>query len=708
MKKIKISLILVTLMLFSFVTQVNAALIGGVEKVDTDRVLMQNDKFEWQKDTVELDKNSIVLGATLVRNYSLKNASDGIYAVVPVPQTAVKTTSNPNTTILSAIYRNVAKYNGQLLDCKVEMFDVDGDNNSVISGIRYGFQERKIAYILAGEFDSNPNNDPDFPEHIKAKVRISFYKAGTYQVSQGTNESVATIKEGEKVLVKGARIAVGGWNSELTEAETGTNSGIKVRQSEWLSVDAVTGSDVTKAYASNSVLIEYVTQMTGLYQYGDNIKRDVFTNNYKRYATGSPDNATVGLPADFDLIRIGITDPEFIKYGCYFLEVGESGELLFEFGKTTGSIELAMFPISLTELPNDPVKTVTPSNGTGVYREDTLVYEVKQEINKRNVVTEQNGRTVITEFGNCSHDFTYDAMSFYDKLPEEVEYLVDENRGANYGIFDDSGNKVGDFSYDAATHSISYEFSDAYLKNTMKYQGETYNFKFKVKVKSEFKETDRVIKNAGKVTLNNEYELNTNEVQNPILNKGELVVLHVEKGTDTTTPETITDVLYPIENSEGRIDQDYETVDREEEINKASTKYKYKLINTPENAVGKYIDGTIYVIYEYEKIPANVIVKHLELDTNNELAEQENIDGYIGEDYTTYPKDIDGYTYVENKAPENAKGQMEEDTIEVIYYYAKIAPPNTGDIAVYLIILVAIVSIAGIVYVFIRNRRKER
>lgn len=708
MKRIKISLILVVLMLFSFVTQVNAALIGGVEKVDTDRVLMQNDKFEWQKDTVELDKNSIVLGATLVRNYSLKNASDGTYAVVPVPQTAVKTASNPNTTILSAIYRNVAKYNGQLLDCKVEMFDVDGDNNSVISGIRYGFQERKIAYILAGEFDSNSSNDPDFPEHIKAKVRISFYKAGTYQVSQGTNEATATIKEGEKVLVKGARIAVGGWNSELTEAETGTNTGIKVRQSEWLSVDAVTGSDVTKAYASNSVLIQYVTQMTGLYQYGDNIKRDVFTNNYKRYATGSPDNAAAGLPADFDLIRIGITDPEFIKYGCYFLEVGESGELLFEFGKTTGSIELAMFPISLTELPTDPVKTVTPSSGTGVYREDTLVYEIKQQINKRNVVTEQNGRTVITEFGNCSHDFTYDAMSFYDKLPEEVEYLIEENKGTNFGIFDDSGNKIGDFTYDAATHSISYEFSAAYLKNTMKYQGETYNFKFKVKVKSEFEEIDRSIKNAGKVIFNNEYELNTNEVQNPILDKGKLVVLHVEKGTDTTAPETIIDVLYPIENSEGRIDQDYETVDREEEINKASNKYKYKLVNTPENAVGKYIDGTIYVIYEYEKLPANVIVKHLELDTNNELAEQENIDGYIGEDYTTYPKDIDGYEYVENKAPENAKGQMEENTIEVIYYYTKIAPPNTGDIALYLIILVAIVSTIGIAYVIIRNRRKEK
>lgn len=706
MKKIKSIFVLLALIIISCSTSVNAAIIGGVEKVDTDKVLMQNDNFEWQKDTVELDKNSIVLGATLVRNYSLKDASDGRYAVVPVPQTAVKTASNPNTTILSAIYRNVAKYNGQLLDCKVEMFDVDGDNNSVISGIRYGFQERKIAYILAGEFDSNPSNDPDFPEHIKAKVRISFYKAGTYQVSQGTNETTATIKEGEKVLVKGARIAVGGWNSELTEAETGENSGIKVRQAEWLSVDAVTGSDVTKAYASNSVLIQYVTQMTGLYQTGDNIKRDVFTNNYKRYATNSPDNAAAGLPADFDLIRIGVTDPEFIKYGCYFLEVGESGELLFEFGKTTGSIELAMFPISLTELPTNPVKSVTPTSGTGVYREDTLIYEIKQQVNKRNVVTTQNGRETITEFGNCSHNFTYTAMSFYDKLPEEVEYLVEENKEANFGIFDDSGNKIGDFIYDSATHSISYDFTEAYLKNYMKYKGEVYNFKFKVKVKNEFQETDNIIKDTGKITINNQYELNTNEVQNPILNKGKLVVLHVEKGTDTTTPENITDVLYPIENSQGRIDQDYVTVDREENINKSSTKYKYKLVKTPDNAVGKYIDGTIYVIYEYEKIPANVIVKHLELDTERELAEKENIDGYIGEDYTTYPKDINGYEYVESKAPENAKGQMEENTIEVIYYYTKMTPPNTGDIAVYLFVLIAIASVSGIVYIIIRNKRK--
>ena len=77
----------------------------------------------------------------------------------------------------------------------------------------------------------------------------------------------------------------------------------------------------------------------------------------------------------------------------------------------------------------------------------------------------------------------------------------------------------------------------------------------------------------------------------------------------------------------------------------------------------------ITITNRLEKIPAKVIVKYLEKGTEEELAKQENINGYVGEEYKTEQKEIDGYIFEEIQGiPE---GKMTEDTIEVIYYYVK-------------------------------------
>ena len=73
-------------------------------------------------------------------------------------------------------------------------------------------------------------------------------------------------------------------------------------------------------------------------------------------------------------------------------------------------------------------------------------------------------------------------------------------------------------------------------------------------------------------------------------------------------------------------------------------------------------------------------------------------------------KEIEGYELVEKRIPKNKDGEMTEEIIEVIYYYRKIQEVvniDTGDIAVIAIVCVAVVCVAGIVYVVIRNKKKN-
>ena len=119
---------------------------------------------------------------------------------------------------------------------------------------------------------------------------------------------------------------------------------------------------------------------------------------------------------------------------------------------------------------------------------------------------------------------------------------------------------------------------------------------------------------------------------------------------------------------------------------------------------------TIEVIYYYKKVEAQVIVKHVDEETEEEIAEREYIGGYIGDEYVTEEKEIEGYELVEKRIPKNKDGEMTEEIIEVIYYYKKlpkIENIDTGDIAVYAVASIAVVCVVGIVYVVIRNKRNK-
>ena len=179
----------------------------------------------------------------------------------------------------------------------------------------------------------------------------------------------------------------------------------------------------------------------------------------------------------------------------------------------------------------------------------------------------------------------------------------------------------------------------------------------------------------------------------------------VVKYVDVDTEEEL------IEGEEivGKIDDEYTTIDKIDKINE-NRDNKYVLVKTTENTSGKMDEETIEVIYYYKKIEAQVIVKHIDEDTGEEIAEREYIGGYVGDRYTTSDKEIEGYELVIERIPTNKEGNMEEEVIEVIYYYKKIPEitnTETGDIAVYGLVIIAIISVLGITYVVVKNKKNK-
>ena len=148
--------------------------------------------------------------------------------------------------------------------------------------------------------------------------------------------------------------------------------------------------------------------------------------------------------------------------------------------------------------------------------------------------------------------------------------------------------------------------------------------------------------------------------------------------------ETITVIYYYIHSSAGLVENHYDVTTGKKlaeetrysghEGDDYTTKERefegYTLVKEkyPTNAVGKMTKEEIRVDYYYVK-KTKVITKYIDIETGKEIETQEIIDGVIGQDYETRLKTIVGYKFLEST--KNTTGKMTEDTIEVIYYYAR-------------------------------------
>lgn len=98
---------------------------------------------------------------------------------------------------------------------------------------------------------------------------------------------------------------------------------------------------------------------------------------------------------------------------------------------------------------------------------------------------------------------------------------------------------------------------------------------------------------------------------------------------------------------------------------------EYKLIAVPENADGKMTKEKIVVTYYYVHCSGGVVVNHLDVKSDKQLKDETKLEGYEGDSYSTSEEKIDGYDLVKEKYPENAKGSMTIEQINVDYYYIK-------------------------------------
>ncbi|MDO4282543.1 MAG: MucBP domain-containing protein [Clostridia bacterium] len=120
----------------------------------------------------------------------------------------------------------------------------------------------------------------------------------------------------------------------------------------------------------------------------------------------------------------------------------------------------------------------------------------------------------------------------------------------------------------------------------------------------------------------------------------------------------------------------------------------------------KYIVEEDTVFYAlFKKTPARVIVKYID-EEENEIIPSEEINGYVGDSYSTEKKEIEGYKII--AIPSNKVGTMKEKEIEVIYVYSKILV-DTSDINIGKYIIISLIAIIGVIVGLIiikKNKRK--
>ncbi|MBR2784668.1 MAG: MucBP domain-containing protein, partial [Clostridia bacterium] len=154
-----------------------------------------------------------------------------------------------------------------------------------------------------------------------------------------------------------------------------------------------------------------------------------------------------------------------------------------------------------------------------------------------------------------------------------------------------------------------------------------------------------------------------------------VVVNYLEKGTLTE--------LLPEKTINGRIDDEYSTTNRLDEVN-ATNGNKYNYDSVEGDISGFMIEDTIYITYYYIKKDTQVKVLHVEEGTDvsdpesvtEVLYETETLTGKVDDEYNTSNKlteinntHTEQYDFV--RSTTNTSGTMKVETVYVIYEYKK-------------------------------------
>ena len=173
---------------------------------------------------------------------------------------------------------------------------------------------------------------------------------------------------------------------------------------------------------------------------------------------------------------------------------------------------------------------------------------------------------------------------------------------------------------------------------------------------------------------------------------GEEKTIKVEGGTISKEYKKDENGEYILDEYNNKIEVPYEMVlnrgdSKKKIVIKPDDLYRIKSISINDSVISlegldKAEDGSItlpeayfkdvqedkYIVVEFEKIPAKVIVKYVDIVTGKEILEEKVIEGYVADDYDEPRVDVEGYAPSEPE-PENSKGKLSSEPIIVTYYY---------------------------------------
>lgn len=204
----------------------------------------------------------------------------------------------------------------------------------------------------------------------------------------------------------------------------------------------------------------------------------------------------------------------------------------------------------------------------------------------------------------------------------------------------------------------------AAAQKTVNHSGSTENtFEFKTdagyKISNVFVDGTEI--SLDKISENNGVYTYTFKDQNVISNIEHNIVINTVLKDTSVVSNYFDENGKPIAESKTLYGKIYDSYSTEEK-----NIYGYILKEIPDNAKGEMTENTIAVNYVYKLKDTNIEVRYIDKN-GNELAEPIDIYGKVFDEYTSEPKNFEGYTLVE--LPENATGTMTEDKITVTYLY---------------------------------------
>ena len=296
---------------------------------------------------------------------------------------------------------------------------------------------------------------------------------------------------------------------------------------------------------------------------------------------------------------------------------------------------------------------------------------------------EELEKVVLNEENNWKHTFTN--LPKYTEFGQEIQYSVVETE-TNEGDLEYYEEPVITIANEKILVTNSYKLMETDLESSIEKTGTekitapkepvTYDISYKASI------TDYIGEVVVKVVDTLPYKLATNET-------GELLEqINLAGGTYHEETNTIT-WEEKVEHVNTYTDGDYK-VNIQKEITLVYSNLdatQRNMTNQVTGTVDLYETGETNTVEDTHdtsiEIPGKVIVKYVDKETGKEityLEEQEGqepvektygyeIEGFVGDAYTTEQKEIPEYTYVENSG--NTEGNMIEGSIEVIYYYEK-------------------------------------